>query len=851
MTPSFVKYSLNLIDLGVIDFEEFRSRPRDDCDPKDRVSSFILHTHLIYPKKMSSPSPPRKSSPDRGSKSRTANELGLEEAEEGLIRTVERRRSRVSSRSGEDWHASVDGERPPLGENVSFDKMYKVMMTSEPSHNSSVSGGEPVAAKDRLRSIVRKVNLVNKMVGTPSMTHNVNTPAGGAMSSATSVSSLGSGSGSIPVSSARHRRHVSQAQALLECIQETTDETASVSRKAPSTSDKSSTAIFEGVGENPVTTGESGFSVEATDTDRLVTGAMEIEKLFQQDDKEEEQEVLNFEDIAQDAEGRPLLGRDDPSYQSMSVKPSGRFLTKPRLVAHRRWVRWRRNLKTCCHPMAILRSLRGLCFGSFAVTLGLCAYFLSLGLFYVMGNPEFDFLPGQATLAWWLNFFSRQCVTLDIARVMQWLVIDKFLLGTRAGVQVFGPLASLTLIQSRGYPFVLFAWAVTNLFVLHGNQPFSQHWLTVTRLRYYLETNSGNYVLTSDIYFRLLLSMVAAGVAKACKRTGVALYFGRRTFAEFKPRMERILKDIVLLSEVAALAEEIDRVVTPTGAIASDVELTRDGKARLIGDQVTWGSTGSNAKNKVFTSDVGNVEDEESECLEDEFQLNQSKSERTTDMKALLDDWTEPVDKSERSINASIDDILRFRRALSFMDDAEPFGVCFGPASSRDEFLVSAEHVFKRLLKTTPDQNCLCVEVLDMLVEDEDGAVTDCAKKKALYKMFRPNAENELSLLAFLQSCDAVYRNLRFFRASVGNASIIDHALERIVDGFFNFLLALALLTIMRFNPWPLLVSVSTLLVSVSFAVSSSCSNFIEGLLMICLRRPFGESVHFLALSST
>ena len=313
--------------------------------------------------------------------------------------------------------------------------------------------------------------------------------------------------------------------------------------------------------------------------------------------------------------------------------------------------------------------------------------------------------------------------------------------------------------------------------------------------------------------------------------------------------MERILKDIVLLSEVAALAEEFDRVVTPSGAIASDVELMGDGKAQLIGDQVTWSSAGSNVKTRAFKADLGALDDEESDDDEserfgEERQMKRAKSERATDMKALLDDWTEPVDKSEKAINASIDDILKFRRALTFMDDDAPFGICFGPASSREEFLESAENVFKRLLRTTPDQDRLCIEVLDLLVENEDGVVADGAKKKALYKMFRPNAENELSLLAFLQSCDAVYRKLRFFRASVGNASIIDHALEGIVDGLFNFLLALALLTLMRFNPWPLLVSVSTLLVSVSFAVSSSCSNYIEGLLLICVRRPFGESVY-------
>lgn len=175
------------------------------------------------------------------------------------------------------------------------------------------------------------------------------------------------------------------------------------------------------------------------------------------------------------------------------------------------------------------------------------------------------------------------------------------------------------------------------------------------------------------------------------------------------------------------------------------------------------------------------------------------------------------------------------------MDDDQPFGSSFGPASTRDEFLVSAQNTYYRLLKSTPGKEKLSGDIFGILAQDEAG-LTDRGKKKALHKLFRPNAQNELGLLAFLQCCDSVYRRLRFFRASVGNASVIDHALESIIDGMFNFLLLLVLLSLMRFNPWPLLVSVSTLLVSISFAVSSSCSNFIEGVLLICFRRPFGKS---------
>ncbi|KAL3923937.1 MAG: hypothetical protein SGARI_006123 [Bacillariaceae sp.] len=84
-----------------------------------------------------------------------------------------------------------------------------------------------------------------------------------------------------------------------------------------------------------------------------------------------------------------------------------------------------------------------------------------------------------------------------------------------------------------------------------------------------------------------------------------------------------------------------------------------------------------------------------------------------------------------------------------------------------------------------------------------------------------------------------MYKKLRYFRANVGNASVIDHALEKIVDAAFSFALMLVLLSVMRVNPWPLLVSLSTLLVSVSFAVGSSASKWFEGMLLVAARRPF------------
>ena len=190
-------------------------------------------------------------------------------------------------------------------------------------------------------------------------------------------------------------------------------------------------------------------------------------------------------------------------------------------------------------------------------------------------------------------------------------------------------------------------------------------------------------------------------------------------------------------------------------------------------------------------------------------------------------------------MNASISDILRFRRALTFLDESEPFGELFGPASTREAMVTSAHRVYEKLLKMSPGSSRLSCEFYDMLALEDDGATVNHNKRKALRKLFRPDVNNEIGLLPFIQSCDALYKRLRFFRANVGNASVIDHALESICDGAFNFVLLLIILTVMRFNPWPLLVSLSTVLVSISFAVGSSASKFFEGVLLVAARRPY------------
>jgi hypothetical protein len=307
--------------------------------------------------------------------------------------------------------------------------------------------------------------------------------------------------------------------------------------------------------------------------------------------------------------------------------------------------------------------------------------------------------------------------------------------------------------------------------------------------------------------------------------------------AEFKPRLEKILKESVLLSEVADLAEEADHLQ----ANESFRHKPKPSLSKGIGS-VKWF-----AEEDYGASDSlpgGNDDDSKDPDAESNSSSNNATSlgrmdsfgrpalSRTASgsfrVKDLLDRWEEPVNKLDKASDGSaIHDILKFRRALSYMDESHPFGESFGPATTRDECIASAHSVYYRLLKLTPDIDVLSNEVLSMLAQDEDGNEI-VPKQVALKRLFRPDRYNQLPLLAFLQSCDTLYKKLRYFRASVGNASVIDHILEWQFDSLFAFVLFLVILTMLNFNPWPLLVSMSTLLVSFSFAMGASASKYIE-----------------------
>jgi hypothetical protein len=134
---------------------------------------------------------------------------------------------------------------------------------------------------------------------------------------------------------------------------------------------------------------------------------------------------------------------------------------------------------------------------------------------------------------------------------------------------------------------------------------------------------------------------------------------------------------------------------------------------------------------------------------------------------------------------ASISSVLRFRKALTFIQKSYLFGYDFGDASTRQNCVESAQEVYNRLLLLKPTEDVLQFETLALLAFDEGDNTIDQEKARDLVKLFRPDREGCLTILDFVKSVDSVYKEFRMLSASIQNSSQIDRAIESILNVVF------------------------------------------------------------------
>jgi hypothetical protein len=71
--------------------------------------------------------------------------------------------------------------------------------------------------------------------------------------------------------------------------------------------------------------------------------------------------------------------------------------------------------------------------------------------FYRLGNPTLPFLPNDTSVSWWILFFIRSYLTLQLAYVTEYLFVDVLATRSPLGVQMVGPLVTLYIMNAKGW----------------------------------------------------------------------------------------------------------------------------------------------------------------------------------------------------------------------------------------------------------------------------------------------------------------------------------------------------------------------------------------------------------------
>jgi hypothetical protein len=474
-------------------------------------------------------------------------------------------------------------------------------------------------------------------------------------------------------------------------------------------------------------------------------------------------------------------------------------------------------------------------------------------LFHVADNPPTgkgpNFETTTASAAWWLLFIVRQVCTFSLAKMMELFIIDFLSLQTQFTLRVFGPVVTLLVVQSKGWPFMMSMWGIWDFALLVGDHSFARHWLYWQDVwGLFNEKNPAGDITSSLAYFRILAIAVSVGCVVAVKRLAVGLYLGRQTFSNFSTQLGQVMNKMLLVSEVALLAKDIElkswqreeKKARGIGLSEQGHSLSRLSADNLLSllktaddedDEVGTAGGERNATNSVFGTFEKIVEDD------DGSPLNPSQKARIAQ---LLGNWEEPARGRKSDVaNVPVSAVLQFRRALAHMDTDFPFSPAFGVADTRETCIASSQDVFLRLLMKTPESDgVLPFETMARTAYQKDGEL-DYGKIKSLIRVFRPDRDGSLSLLDFARSVDAVYKELRLLRATIAASSKIDIALENLFNVLFYGVVCFVILSQLGFDPLALFLSLSSIILAFAFMISSASSKYFEGLLFILVQRPF------------
>mmetsp|Transcript_11377 Transcript_11377/g.17454 ORF Transcript_11377/g.17454 Transcript_11377/m.17454 type:complete len:883 (+) Transcript_11377:72-2720(+) len=412
------------------------------------------------------------------------------------------------------------------------------------------------------------------------------------------------------------------------------------------------------------------------------------------------------------------------------------------------------------------------------------------------------------TVSWFCLFVIRQIITLIAAVLIQHLVIDVMCLRLPCLQRLLGPLVILGIIQSKGWPFVVSIWAILDFLVLYGSEKWVKHWLYWQNIwGLFNEENPAGYVTASKDYRNILLGLLFLGIAASLKRVVFGLMFGKKTFQNYNKQVTHVMHSILLVSQVANLAKEIEVAGITGGSLHVDLD---------AGD--------------------GDSESEDENAASRSLTLTQR-----TKITEMVGDWEEPEVESYDSSKIGIGDIIQFSQTLACINNHFPFTYAFGNARTREACIESAQDVFDRFKRHTQSVGRgIRFEVIARVACGATGNI-DQKEAKRLIRLFRPSRDGTLEKIDFVKSCDNVYKELRLMQASIANSTQIDDASEKLYNiAFYLIYLFLFLLGIRGAeDSYQFFLQLFAVITPLSFAIKSACGKYVEGVMLILFRKPF------------
>lgn len=129
------------------------------------------------------------------------------------------------------------------------------------------------------------------------------------------------------------------------------------------------------------------------------------------------------------------------------------------------------------------------------------------------------------------------------------LIVDFLALGTKIMLRLVGPVLTLLIVQSKGWPFICFWWSICDLIML-GNSRFGHHWLFWQEpIGLFNEQNPSGHVVDSHLYSQILTVVASISAIVAVKRFVIGLYLGRQTFTHYGEKLAQLMNKVLLVSD--------------------------------------------------------------------------------------------------------------------------------------------------------------------------------------------------------------------------------------------------------------------------------------------------------------